>query len=148
MNFHIDHTKYTEAARRVLYENLVRAVTLSIVLQESMVTTKHRRSFMKRYIVKGNLFAVALMALLLALSVPATSLAQDEHGRGHGRNRDNSDWSRRNRKCGKFVNCHDASEGRWDRRGARGDRVGNIFLRNRIRNRNLGSSIMIWHYAI
>ena len=89
---------------------------------------------MKHYIVKGNLFAVALMALLLALSVPATSLAQNEHRRG--RDRDNSDWSRRNRKCAKFVNCHDASEGRWDRRGARGDRVGNIFLRNRIRNRN------------
>jgi hypothetical protein len=88
---------------------------------------------MKHSKIKGNFFAVALMAILLALSVPATSLAMD---RDHGRdNRDNRSWSKHNRKCGKFVNCHDARDGKWDRRGARGDRVGNVVWRNRNRNR-------------
>jgi hypothetical protein len=78
-------------------------------------------------------FAIAIMALLLALSIPATSLGNDR-GRGR-RDRDDQDWSRRDRKCRKFVNCHDARDGRWDRRGPRGDRVGNVVLRNRSRNR-------------
>lgn len=90
---------------------------------------------MKHSKIKGNFFAAALMALLLALSVPATSVAKDKHGRGHGRDRNNWDWSKRDRKCGKFVNCHDARDGRRDRRGARGDRVGNVVWRNRSRNR-------------
>lgn len=76
-------------------------------------------------------FAIAIMALLLALSIPATSLGND---RGRGRN-DDRDWSKRDRKCRKFVNCHDARDGRWDRRGPRGDRVGNVVVRNRFRNR-------------
>jgi hypothetical protein len=41
-----------------------------------------------------------------------------------------------NKKCGKFVNCHDARDGRIDGRGPRGDRVGNVVWRNRLRNRN------------
>jgi hypothetical protein len=90
---------------------------------------------MKHSRIKGNFFAVALMALLLVLSVPATSLAKDRHARNHGDNHDNRSWSKHNRKCGKFVNCHDARNGKWDRRGARGDRVGNIVWRNRSRNR-------------
>ena len=72
------------------------------------------------------------MALLLALSIPATSLGND---RGRGRH-DDRDWSKRDRKCRKFVNCHDARDGRWDRRGPRGDRVGNVVVRNRFRNRS------------
>ena len=77
---------------------------------------------MKYSRVKGNFFAVALMALLLALSIPATSLAKD---RDHGKdNRNHRSWSKHNRKCGKFVNCHDARDGRLDGRGPRADRVG------------------------
>jgi hypothetical protein len=87
---------------------------------------------MKHSRIKGNFFAVALMALLLALSVPATSLARDRHSRD---DRDNRSWSKHNRKCGKFVNCHDARDGKWGKHGARGNRVGNIVWRNRIRNR-------------
>lgn len=85
---------------------------------------------MKRSAGKRNLFAIAIVSLLLALAMPTTSFGQ-RYGR-HGRGRDNRGW-----KCGKFVNCHDARDGRWDGRGPRGDRVGNIILRNRIRNRNL-----------
>ena len=43
----------------------------------------------------------------------------DRDYRGHGRR--NQNW-----KCGKFVNCHDARDGRWDR----GDRRRNISRNN------------------
>lgn len=52
---------------------------------------------------------------------------------GNWDNSRNRNWSK---KCGKFVNCHDARAGRLDGRGPRGTRVGNIVLRNRWRNRN------------
>ena len=83
---------------------------------------------------KLNVLSITVMVLLLGLAIPATSLAQ---GRGHGRGRSSARiLSLHDRKCAKFVNCHDASEGRWDGRGPRSDRVGNIILRNRIRHRN------------
>ena len=50
----------------------------------------------------------ALLGLVLLIAVPAVSLAQ---GRGRGRGADMS------KKCGKFVNCHDARDGRVDGRG-------------------------------
>jgi hypothetical protein len=79
-------------------------------------------------------FAIAVMALLLALSVPATSLGQSRSRGRHDGDWTNRNWSRHNRKkCGKFVNCHDARDGRWDNRGPRGDRVSNRW-RNRNRN--------------
>lgn len=112
---------------------VARAVASLHCSRKIWLTNNCRRNFMKHSRVKANFFAVALVALLLVLSVPATSLAKD---RNHGRdNRDNRSWSRHNRKCGKFVNCHDARNGKWDRRGARGDRVGNVVWRNRSRNR-------------
>ena len=68
---------------------------------------------MKSLFSKKLLGAAALM-LMLILSVSADALAQGR-GRGHGRGGfDNED-----RKCGKFVNCHDARDGRWDGRGPR-----------------------------
>lgn len=84
---------------------------------------------MKRSGGKRNLFAMTVIALLLAVAMPATSFGKD-HDR-HGRGRDNRRW-----KCGKFVNCHDARAGRRDGRGPRADRVGDIVLRNRVRQRN------------
>ena len=82
------------------------------------------------------------MGLLLALAIPATALGQ---GRGRGQWRrpsGNIAWptrttrlSKYDRKCAKFRNCHDASEGRWDGRGPRGSRVSNI-LTTRVRHRN------------
>ena len=89
--------------------------------------------FMRQLSSTRNFLAIIVMALLLAVASPATSFGQDRNGRG--RDRDNQDWSKRNRKCGKFVNCHDARNGRWDRRGARGDRVGNVIVRDRFRQR-------------
>jgi hypothetical protein len=99
----------------------------------------------------------AVAALLLIFAIPSATLAQGRgHGKGHGsgdwsnridRDRSTSIWrnrSTRNRnysrqyakKCGKFVNCHDARNGRIDGRGPSGTRVGNIAWRNRLRNRN------------
>lgn len=99
----------------------------------------------------------AVAALLLAVAIPSATLAQ---GKGHGKGQGNGDWSNRidrdrstsvwrnttgrnrnytrqyNKKCGKFVNCHDARNGRIDGRGPRGTRVGNVLWRNRLRNRN------------
>ena len=105
----------------------------------------------------------AVAALLLVFAIPSATLAQ---GRGHGKGHGNGDWSNRvdrdrstsiwrnttgrnrnytrhyNKKCGKFVNCHDARNGRIDGRGPRGTSVGNIAWRNRLRNRNTNA----WRY--
>jgi hypothetical protein len=82
---------------------------------------------MKQFTQKRNFFTVALMALLLAVIIPATGLGQGR-GRGHSRG---GIFGDSHNKCGKFVNCHDARDGRWDGRGPRADRFGNILRRNR-----------------
>ena len=64
-----------------------------------------------------KLIGAAALGLLMMLSVATDTM-------GQGRNRRvfrNSD-----RKCGKFVNCHDARDGRWDGRGPRRDN-GSLF---------------------
>lgn len=117
-----------------------------------------RHSLKKRTFVLG-----AVAALLLAVVIPSTALAQ---GNGRGRGRGNGDWSNRtehsrsnwdwrnrtgrnrhynrhyDKKCGKFVNCHDARAGRWDGRGPRRTLVGTNVWRNRYRNRNVNT----WRY--
>jgi hypothetical protein len=77
------------------------------------------------------LFSMVILTLLLAVVVPTTALGQGR-GRGHGRG---GIFGNPNNKCGKFVNCHDARDGRWDGRGPRGTRVGNVLLGRRIRAR-------------
>ena len=69
---------------------------------------------------------VATLALLI-LALPAIASAQGR-GRGLGRG-NNRDW-----KCGVFVNCHDARDGRWDR----GGRNRSIFSLNRSRGDRIG----------
>jgi len=121
--------------------------------------------FMRGSISTRSLILSAVAALLLTVAIPsATTLAQGKgHGRGQGNGKGNGDWSNRidrdrstsiwrnttnrnrnytrqyNKKCGKFVNCHDASAGRIDGRGPRGSRVGNVVWRNRLRNRNMNT---------
>ena len=67
--------------------------------------------------------------LVLLLTLPAVSMAQ---GRGRGQGRGNGpDWDK---KCAKFVNCHDARDGRWDGRGPnRGTRISNLYRTRRYR---------------
>lgn len=90
-----------------------------------------------------------MMALLLALALPGSAFADQRDRRGgrnydnndrRGHNRHNRDRRSRNRdnnsrKCGKFVNCHDARNGRWDGRGPQRDRNRRYDRRNRSNNR-------------
>ena len=71
-----------------------------------------------------KVIGAAALGLLMMLSVTTDAM-------GQGRNRRvfrNSD-----KKCGKFVNCHDARDGRWDGRGPRRDNSSlfGIFRRSR-----------------
>jgi len=64
---------------------------------------------------KGNRkIALLLVSLFLLAVLPAMASAQ---GRGRGRGQD--------KKLDKFINGHDARDGRWDGRGPRARRVGN-----------------------
>lgn len=63
---------------------------------------------------KQNFLLIAVAGLLLTLALPVTALA-DKKGRGR------RDFDKGSRKCAKFVNCHDARDGRWDGRGPRRD---------------------------
>ncbi|HLM24601.1 MAG TPA: hypothetical protein VK274_06060 [Pyrinomonadaceae bacterium] len=75
-----------------------------------------------------KLFGILILSLLIVVSV-----ATDAMGQGRGRRA-----SRRfDNKCSKFVNCHDARDGRWDGRGPdRRSRVSNVFRRRRNRDRD------------
>ena len=78
---------------------------------------------MKRLTAK-YLFGILVLGLMLLVGMSSDAMAQ-----GRGRGRGNSNWDK---KCAKFVNCHDARDGRWDGRGPNRDsRFGNIFRRNR-----------------
>ena len=70
-----------------------------------------------------RLTSILVLALLAMLSV-----SSDVMGQGRGRRVSHMD-----RKCAKFVNCHDARDGRWDGRGPnrRISLADRIFRRNR-----------------
>lgn len=78
---------------------------------------------MKTIIWRTRLVTAGLAVLLL---IPATAFSQ---GRGRGRADNGQNW-----KCQKFVNCHDASDGRWDGRGPK-SRVDDDLLYRRGRGR-------------
>jgi hypothetical protein len=65
---------------------------------------------MKTANLKSKVLKIAGLSLLVVLSVPIGALGQ---GRWRG---ENNGWGR---KCERFVNCHDARDGRWDHRGPR-----------------------------
>lgn len=74
---------------------------------------------------------IALLLLVMLLSVGYEAM-----GQGRGRRVSQSD-----KKCAKFVNCHDARDGRWDGRGPRRrtsltDRIFRRSRRNRDRDRD------------
>ena len=82
-------------------------------------------------LMKGNRKIVLVFVSLFLLSaLPTIASAQ---GRGRGRGQD--------KKFDKFVNGHDARDGRWDGRGPRGTRVGH---RNRWGNSIYGSRNRRW----
>jgi hypothetical protein len=80
---------------------------------------------------RRNLFSMLILTLLLAVVIPATAFGQGR-GRSHGRG---GIFGSQHDKCGKFVNCHDARDGRWDGRGPRRNGVGNIINPIRIHTR-------------
>jgi hypothetical protein len=57
--------------------------------------------------ISRSLFGIAVLALLTIMT-----MSSDAMGQGRGRRSSGFD-----KKCGKFVNCHDARDGRWDGRG-------------------------------
>ncbi len=73
-----------------------------------------------------NLLGILVVGLVLVFGASTNAM-----GQGRGRGRGDSHWDK---KCEKFVNCHDARDGRWDRRGPN-RRTGftNVFRRNRRR---------------
>ena len=64
---------------------------------------------------------------ILVLGIVIAFASSDAMAQGRGRRASHLD-----KKCAKFVNCHDARDGRWDGRGPN-RRTGftNIFRRNR-----------------
>jgi hypothetical protein len=92
---------------------------------------------------KLGLMRIAVIAMILTMAMPITSLAQGR-GRGRGRNFDRSD-----KKCGKFVNCHDARDGRWDGRGPNRTRIDDDDFwrrdrRRRVRDRDDDNDFRRW----
>jgi len=77
--------------------------------------------------VSKKLFGITVVGLLMILSLSA-----DTMGQGRGRR-----VSQQDKKCAKFVNCHDARDGRWDGRGPNR----RISLRDRIFRRNRRSGV-------
>jgi hypothetical protein len=78
---------------------------------------------------ESKLLAAIFFGFVLLLALPAVSMAQGR-GRGNGRGR-GPDWDK---KCAKFVNCHDARDGRWDGRGPnRGSRISDLYRTRRYR---------------
>lgn len=72
--------------------------------------------------ISRNVVGIVLLLLLMILSVSYEAM-----GQGRGRRVSHFD-----KKCAKFVNCHDARDGRWDGRGP--NRTGfsdRLFSRNR-----------------
>jgi hypothetical protein len=69
-----------------------------------------------------KLFGIVVVSLLMIVSASSDAMAQ---GRGHGRGNAHFD-----KKCEKFVNCHDARDGRLDGRGPDRDRFDNRYRRH------------------
>ena len=69
-----------------------------------------------------NLFGILVLGLLLFVGMSSDAMAQGRGRRANGLGD----------KCSKFVNCHDARDGRWDGRGPNRDRdFTSISRRNR-----------------
>lgn len=82
--------------------------------------------------ISRNVVGFGLLVLVMILSLSYEAM-------GQGRNRRYSRWN--DKKCAKFVNCHDARDGRWDGRGPNrrtglGDRIFRRNRRNRDRDRD------------
>jgi hypothetical protein len=66
---------------------------------------------------KGSTLKAAILALIVAIVLPAAALANPPQGNGKGRGKNKV--SHQQKKNEKFKNGHDARDGRWDGRGPR-----------------------------
>jgi hypothetical protein len=98
-----------------------------------------------------GVLSAMLFALLVVVAAPSTTSAQGNgHGRGRGHNRGEG-W-KLDKKSSKFVNGHDARDGRVDGRGRRRN---NLAWRNegfvprgyRVRNRQNNNGRSTWTLA-
>lgn len=107
---------------------------------------------------KISVLTAMLFALIVAIAAPATAVAQGNgHGRGRGNahdrgsDHDNNRRSNYNKKRAKFVNGHDARDGRLDGRGP--NRLGvwrnGVFVPRgtRVRNRTADNGRSLWTLA-
>jgi hypothetical protein len=78
-----------------------------------------------------------ILTVLLSVFIPTSAFGQG-HGRGRGHG-NNGIFGDSHNKCGKFVNCHDARDGRWDGRGPRRNRTTSIWRNRRVRDRILNN---------
>lgn len=100
---------------------------------------------------KRSFVTATILSLLVAFALPIVAFADNDRGRGQDRRyerrddrrdygRNNRDWKEK-RKSRRFINGHDARDGRWDGRGPRGNwsnkrRTRDDYYRNIRRNRN------------
>ena len=79
--------------------------------------------------ISRNVIGIALLILVMILSVSYEAM-----GQGRGRR-----VSQLDKKCAKFVNCHDARDGRLDGRGPNRSGVvfPNVIFRRTRRNRDI-----------
>lgn len=74
---------------------------------------------------KRVLVCTAILSLFIAIVLPSAAYANNDRGRGQERRYERRDdrrggnYRRDKRKQEKFVNGHDARDGRWDGRGPR-----------------------------
>lgn len=77
---------------------------------------------------KRMLVCTAILSLFIAIVLPSAAYADNDRGRGHERRYERRDdrrggnYRRDKRKQEKFINGHDARDGRWDGRGPRRNR--------------------------
>ena len=115
-------------AQRLFTQKAPRVISPNKVAKEELI-----RRFCMKNVLKAKVLKVAAFTLIVTMALPVAVSAKDKYkGRRRGR-----DFDRFSRKCDKFVNCHDARDGRWDGRGPDRARFEDRFNRNRrFRNRD------------
>jgi len=92
---------------------------------------------MKIFTEKRSRFLTAVFTMLMAIALPATTFGDNHGKRDRTRHLD--------KKCGKFVNCHDARDGRRTSRRLRRGRLalrdnGRLVRRDRDRDRDFNNN--------
>lgn len=104
-------------------------ISLGSVEPHSLIDQFRFEEVFMKVSMSRNVVGFALLVLVMILTVSYEAMG---HGRGRGRRNSQMD-----RKCAKFVNCHDARDGRLDGRGPdRDDSITDRIFRRSRRNRD------------